>query len=109
MNGTLTVTGASFDRAGLETVNGHISSRASSGRARRSTWRPSAARWSCSCRRDGRRLHVSTFSGDIRNDWGRPPDGHRWTREKELTFTTGAGGATVDIETLSGHVILRKR
>jgi hypothetical protein len=53
---------------------------------------------------------VSTFSGDIRNELGPPARAtSRYTTEKELTFSTGGGGATVTIETLSGTVTLRRR
>jgi DUF4097 and DUF4098 domain-containing protein YvlB len=53
---------------------------------------------------------INTFSGNIDSDFGaalyrtgrHPP-------EKELTFSTGGGGAKVSIETLSGSVMLRKR
>ena len=53
---------------------------------------------------------VSTFSGDINSDFGtavyRPG---RHSPQKELTFSTGGGGAKVAIETLSGSISLRKR
>jgi DUF4097 and DUF4098 domain-containing protein YvlB len=53
---------------------------------------------------------VNTFSGSIDTDFGqalyRTP---RHSPEKELTFSTGGGGAKVAIETLSGSVTLRKR
>jgi hypothetical protein len=53
---------------------------------------------------------ISSFSGGIENDFGpaaaRPS---RWTKEKELSFNTGEGGATVNVQTLSGSVALRKQ
>ena len=53
---------------------------------------------------------VSTFSGDITNELGPAAEkSSRWTPEKELSFTTGSGGARVTVETLSGAVHIRKR
>jgi DUF4097 and DUF4098 domain-containing protein YvlB len=57
---------------------------------------------------------IATFSGSINTDFqpsvrrpGRHPDSY--SPEKELTFSTGAGGAKVSVETLSGSIRLRKR
>jgi len=53
---------------------------------------------------------VNTFSGDIDTDFGAALyRTGRHSPEKELTFSTGGGGAKVSIETLSGSVTLRKR
>ena len=53
---------------------------------------------------------VSTFSGDINTDFAATLyRTGRHSREKELTFSTGGGGAKVVIETLSGSISLRKR
>jgi len=55
---------------------------------------------------------LSTFSGTIENDLGPALDresGHDNPSEKELSFTTGAGGASVTIHTLSGAIAIRKR
>jgi DUF4097 and DUF4098 domain-containing protein YvlB len=53
---------------------------------------------------------VSTFSGDIETDFGAAVyRSGRHTPQKELTFSTGGGGAKVAIETLSGGISLRKR
>jgi DUF4097 and DUF4098 domain-containing protein YvlB len=53
---------------------------------------------------------VSTFSGGVTNDFGsatsRTP---RHFPEKELSFSTGRGGAKIAVETLSGSISLRKR
>ena len=60
------------------------------------------------CIRDS--FTINTFSGSIRNDWGE--EGRRtskYTREQELAFTAGSGGASVDVQTLSGSVFLTKR
>lgn len=57
------------------------------------------------------RFDVSSFSGDIRNDLSAdvPERSSRFTRESELSFTLGNGGATVDVQSLSGRILLRKR
>jgi len=53
---------------------------------------------------------VSTFSGDIDSDFSVTlTRGSRHTPQKELTFSTGGGGAKIAIETLSGSIVLRKR
>ena len=55
---------------------------------------------------------LSTFSGTVENELGPalvPGSGHETPSEKELSFTTGAGGATVTVHTLSGAIAIRKR
>jgi hypothetical protein len=55
-------------------------------------------------------FRLKSFSGDIDNQFGPPA---RRTAEYapgvEAEFTTGSGGARVDVETMSGSIILRKR
>jgi len=54
-------------------------------------------------------FEVSTFSGDIDNDFG--PEGKRtskYTPGRELNFKAGAGSASVEVETFSGDVRLVK-
>jgi DUF4097 and DUF4098 domain-containing protein YvlB len=54
-------------------------------------------------------FEVSTFSGDIENDFGaKGKRTSKYTPGKELHFTTGNGDATVEIETFSGDVELIK-
>jgi hypothetical protein len=53
---------------------------------------------------------ISSFSGGVSNDFG--PAVYRMGRhspEKDLSFSTGGGGAKVSVETLSGGITLRKR
>jgi DUF4097 and DUF4098 domain-containing protein YvlB len=53
---------------------------------------------------------VSSFSGDIENEFGPAASRQsRWTKEKELSFNTGEGGASINVQTLSGNVALRKQ
>jgi DUF4097 and DUF4098 domain-containing protein YvlB len=55
-------------------------------------------------------FEVSTFSGNIHNDFGQ--QAHKKSEYgpgEELTFTTGKGGAEVRVKSFSGNVALRKR
>jgi DUF4097 and DUF4098 domain-containing protein YvlB len=55
-------------------------------------------------------FEVTTFSGDIKNDFGpaaRPTSEHG--PGKELSFSTGSGGARISAKSFSGSVYLRKR
>jgi DUF4097 and DUF4098 domain-containing protein YvlB len=111
VNGQIVVQGGPFTRGHLETVNGGIRLEGElspqavldlesvSGAVELSLPAGVAAAFS-----------VSTFSGTIENELGPPADRTgELTPEKELRFTTGAGGATVTIHTLSGSIHLRKR
>jgi hypothetical protein len=110
VNGPLTVTGASIARAVLETVNGPIL--LEGGLSRGGTLTVESVSGSvelalpASTAAD---FTVTTFSGDIRNELGPPAHrSSRHTTEKELTFSTGGGGANVTVETLSGSIVLRR-
>lgn len=112
VNGLLSVTGSAFDRAHLETVSG--------GLRFEGDLRPAASLEANSVSGETEFLFpatvsadftLTTFSGEIVNELGSqsPTRTSKWTSEKELEFTTGKGGATVTIETLSGAIRLRKR
>jgi DUF4097 and DUF4098 domain-containing protein YvlB len=111
VNGPLTVTGGRFERAKLETVNGRITFEGEL--APRATLGVESVGGSVELRLPAAvsaDFTLSTFSGSIRNAWGE--EGRRTsrhTREQELSFTAGAGGASVEVQTLSGDVILTKR
>jgi DUF4097 and DUF4098 domain-containing protein YvlB len=111
VNGPLTVTGANFARARLETVNGRILFEG--GLARGGTLDVGSVSGEVELvlpANTSADFSVTTFSGDIRNELG--PAAHaasRHTTEKELTFSTGGGGANVTVETLSGSIVLRQR
>jgi hypothetical protein len=111
VNGPLTVAGSAFTRAVLETVNGHLlfdgglgagaslDASTVSGEVELVLPAGTAADFS-----------LSTFSGDIRNELGPPARASsRYTTEKDLTFSTGGGGANVTVETLSGSITLRRK
>ena len=111
VNGALTVTGGKFERAKLETVNGRITFEGEL--VPRATLGIESVGGSVELRLPAGTdadFTINTFSGSIRNDWGE--EGRRtskYTREQELAFTAGAGGASVDVQTLSGSVFLTKR
>ncbi len=111
VNGQLTVTGAAFDRASLETVSGRVrfegdlrpkavlDAQSVSGEVELSFPATVSADFS-----------VTSFSGEVENQFGPPArKTSKWTSQVELEFTTGKGGATVNVETLSGGIGLLKR
>jgi DUF4097 and DUF4098 domain-containing protein YvlB len=111
VNGQLLVSGGSFERAALESVSGGV--RFESGLSAKATlsvesvsgvvdlYLPAAL---------GAEFTVSTFSGAVTNELGPAAEKtSKWTPEKELTFTTGSGGARITVETLSGTINIRKR
>lgn len=111
VNGQLSVIGASFERATLETVSGGL--RFEGDFAPRAVVSANTVSGSvefvmpASVKAD---FSISSFSGDIKNEFGAAAKKvSKWTSEKELTFSTGDGGADVSIETLSGGIELRKR
>jgi hypothetical protein len=110
VNGPLTVTGGSFQRARLETVNGRILFEG--GLARGGTLEVESVSGAVELALPANTaadFSVTTFSGDIRNELGpAAQQTSRHTTEKELTFSTGGGGANVTVETLSGSIVLRR-
>ena len=53
---------------------------------------------------------ISTFSGGVENALGPPATRvGQHTTEKELEFSTGGGGASVSVHTLSGGISIRKK
>ena len=53
---------------------------------------------------------IESFSGDINNCFGpKSRDTSKYTPGSELDFTQGSGGARVEIETLSGEIIVCDR
>lgn len=111
VNGALSVSGGDFERARLETVNGRITFEGAL--HRRATLEVESVGGSVELLLPGATdadFTINTFSGSIRNAWG--VEGRkksRFTSEQELTFTAGSGGATVDVQTLSGDVNIAKR
>ncbi|HEV7500826.1 MAG TPA: DUF4097 family beta strand repeat-containing protein [Vicinamibacteria bacterium] len=111
VNGRLEVSGGSFEHAHLETVAGslffegaltpraNLEAETVSGSVTLSLPAAVAADFS-----------ISTFSGSVDNAFGAPARRtNRHTPEMELEFSTGEGGASVSVHTVSGSVTLRKR
>jgi DUF4097 and DUF4098 domain-containing protein YvlB len=111
VNGILVVTGGLFERARLETVSGSVRFEGELG--------PKGV-LEAECvsggvdlafpARQGMELNVTSFSGDIRSEFGgEVRKVNKWTSEKELRFTVGSGGSDVTVSTLSGSVTIRKK
>jgi DUF4097 and DUF4098 domain-containing protein YvlB len=111
VNGEVLVTGGSFDRAKLESVAGDV--RFEAGLSARATLSVESVSGTVDLFLPagiGAVFSVSTFSGDIVNELGPAAEKtSKWTPGKELSFTTGSGGARVTVETLSGTVNIRKK
>lgn len=111
VNGKLTIVGGSFTRAALETVAGTI--RFEGALAAKGTLGVESVSGTVDLLFPagfGADFSVSTFSGAITNELGpAAKKSSEWTPQKELSFTSGAGGAHVTVETLSGAVSLLKR
>jgi len=111
VNGRLIVEGASFERVQLETVNGGLRFAGELGSGAtvdiESVGGSVELAFPAGVAAD---FNLSTFSGAIENEFGQEPRRtSRYTSEKELVFSTGKGGATVAVNTLSGSIRLRKR
>jgi DUF4097 and DUF4098 domain-containing protein YvlB len=111
VNGKVLVTGGSFDRAKLESVAGGV--RFEAGLSARATLSVESVSGTVDLFLPatlGAEFSVSTFSGDIVNELGPAAEKtSKWTPGKELSFTSGSGGARVTVETLSGTVNIRKK
>jgi DUF4097 and DUF4098 domain-containing protein YvlB len=110
VNGALTVTGEEFRRARLETVAGGITFEGSLAADASLDLETVSGPVSVTLPADvSADFRLSTFSGSLDNSFGPAPAGRRHTPRKELDFTTGGGGASVTVSTLSGGIVLRKR
>jgi len=111
VNGKLVVTGGSYDRAQLESVAGSV--RFEAGLSPRATLGVESVSGGVDLlfpAAFGGEFSVSTFSGDIVNELGPAAEkASKWAPGKELSFTSGSGGARITVETLSGTVNIRKR
>ena len=113
VNGSLVVEGGTFSHGHLETVNGTV--RFEGDLAKGAVLDAESVSGGIQLRLPATvaaDFTLSTFSGTIDNELGPALDresGHDNPSEKELSFTTGAGGATVTIHTLSGAIAIRKR
>lgn len=111
VNGLLTVTGGTYTRVQIETVSG--GARFDAALAPKSSLGVESVSGSVELffpAAFGGDFNVTTFSGPITNELG--PAAQKtseFTPQKELAFTSGAGGVRVSVETLSGAVQIRKR
>jgi len=111
VSGGVELSGGSFTRISVESVSGSVrfaGALESRGSLRLQTV-SGGARVELPASQ-GADVSVSTFSGRIDADFGAPSPvkTSRYAPGKELRFTIGAGGARIEIETLSGSVDIRK-
>jgi DUF4097 and DUF4098 domain-containing protein YvlB len=111
VNGELTVTDGPFERVALESVAGAVryeADLASQARLEVETVSGSVEIFLApNIKAD---VSVTSFSGGIDNELGvGTVKQESFLPAKELKFSTGAGGARITVETLSGGVHLRKR
>jgi DUF4097 and DUF4098 domain-containing protein YvlB len=112
VNGRLVVTGKGpYERAELETVSGSVLFEgALAGQASVNIESVSGSVEIVLPAGVSADFNVSSFSGDVVNELGPPAERtSKYTTEKSLDFSTGSGGASVSISTLSGGIQLRKR
>lgn len=111
VNGELVVSGGPFDEAALESVAGDVRFEAdlgAQGRLDVETVSGAAEVFvDPSIKAD---FTITTFSGEIGNELGLGTvEQDEYTPAKELSFSTGSGGARIKVETLSGAANIRKR
>jgi hypothetical protein len=111
VNGVLSVVGGTFDRLRLETVSGEL--RFEGSLAKGATLDAETVSGGVDVALPAgisADFSITTFSGGITNELGPAAQKTgKWTPEKELSFTVGAGGAKVNVQTLSGGIRLRKK
>jgi DUF4097 and DUF4098 domain-containing protein YvlB len=111
VSGNATVDGGPVDRLELETVSGTVRFTGDlSANGRLDAESVSGTIEVALPAGTGGSFRLKSFSGDIDNQFGPPA---RRTSEygpgHEAEFTAGSGGARVEIETMSGSIVLRKR
>jgi DUF4097 and DUF4098 domain-containing protein YvlB len=111
VNGELIVGGGPFERAALESVAGAVSFKAdlaAMGRLDIETVSGGAeVLVPANITAD---FSISTFSGEIEDEFGiGTVQQEEYVPAKDLSFSTGSGGARITVETLSGGIHIRKR
>jgi DUF4097 and DUF4098 domain-containing protein YvlB len=111
VNGELVVTDGPFDRVALESVAGTVRYEADlTAQARLDVETVSGSVEIFVASDINVDVSISTFSGGIDSEFDIGTiEQESFLPAKELTFSTGAGGARITVETLSGRVHLRKR
>ena len=111
VNGKLTVTGGPYTHAKIETVSG--GARFDAALAPKASLSVESVSGSVELvfpATFAGDFTITTFSGEITNELGPAAEkASAFTPQKELSFTSGTGGARVSVETLSGAVHIRKR
>jgi len=111
VNGVLAVIGGAFERARLETVSGEL--RFEGSLLKNATLDAETVSGGVDMALPAgisADFSITTFSGSVDNELGPPAQkSSKWTPEKELSFSTGTGGAKVNVQTLSGGIRLRKK
>lgn len=111
VNGELLLDGLSCEACRFETVNGDLRFEGSLGP--RANLEAQSVSGTVELRLPGdvsAEFSVTTWSGEVENELGPAArKASRYTPSKELRFSTGAGGARVEVETMSGTVRLKKR
>lgn len=108
VSGDVSLVGGSFERVGLESVNGDITYKA----ALRSGGRLSMESVNGTVELEltekvSARIDIETFNGSIKNCFGPKPERtSRYSPGLELSFTEGDGDGRIEIETLNGSVRL---
>jgi hypothetical protein len=111
VNGELAVSGGPFAEAALESVAGDVKFQADLGAQGRLDVETVSGDAEIVVAADIQaEFSISTFSGEIGNELGvGTVQQDEYDPEKELSFSTGSGGARITVETLSGNVNIRKR
>lgn len=112
VNGRLTVEAGSLQRARFETVSGALAVQGDLAKGARLDIETVSGTVELTLPASvSARFEVTSFSGDIKNELSadQARRAGRYTSEQNLSFETGSAGATVDVQTLSGDVVLRKR
>lgn len=111
VSGSIEVKGGTFSRADLSTTSGSIHFDGSLAPGGRVEVKSVSGDITVVLPRDTvADFEATTFSGAIRNGFGYEARRvSRYTTEKELSFSTGSGGARVVLQSFSGNVILQKR
>jgi DUF4097 and DUF4098 domain-containing protein YvlB len=111
VNGRLSVTGGTFEHGHVETVSGSLSFEGElTANANLEAETVSGSVTIVLPASVAADFSISTFSGSVDNAFGPPANRvHVHTPEQEVEFSTGGGGASVSVHTLSGSITLRRR
>lgn len=111
VSGTIEAEISAAEKLRLESVSGDLDVRAALGSAARVEMHSISGTVTLTLKPPvSAEFDIESFSGDIENCFGpEPRDKSRYTPGSQLSFTQGDGGARVDIETLSGEIVLCDR